>query len=256
MRTPTSTHISTSMTEHLALTRLLQLCSANLPIGGFAFSQGLEPAIEAGWISNKVELQQWVSTIMTEAMLNTDLPLLHKQRQAIVAGDAEAFNNNEDWICATRETSEILMAEKAIGSALLRLLKNLEFDQSAPTLKWLGEHKKLSFISSFAMASYLFELDTEATLTGFAWAFIDNQVAAGVKLIPLGQTDGQNLLFTLSTLIPTSVKQCIKNCESDTNRCNANATQLIDNTKIGQSLAGLAIASSKHEQQYSRLFRS
>jgi urease accessory protein len=244
------------MTEHLAYTRLLQLCSANLPIGGFAFSQGLEPAIEAGWVNNKAELQQWVSTIITEAMLNTDLPLLYKQRQAIVRGDAEAFNNNEDWVCATRETSEILMAEKAIGSALLRLLKNLEFDQSAPTLNWLEDHKKLSFISSFAMASYLFELDTETALTGFAWTFIDNQVAAGVKLIPLGQTDGQNLLFALSELIPSCVKQCVRNCENDLGKGHADATQLIDSTKIGQSLAGLAIASSKHEQQYSRLFRS
>jgi urease accessory protein len=244
------------MTDHLALTRLLQLCSANLPIGGFAFSQGLESAIEQGWISNKAELQSWVSTMMLEAISNTDLPLLYKQRQAITENDANVFNSNEDWVCATRETSEILMAEKAIGSALLRLLKNLEFDQGAPKIEWFGSYKKLSFISSFAMASYLFELDIEMALTGFAWAFIDNQVAAAVKLIPLGQTDGQNLLFTLSQLIPECVQQCVKSYDAQSTNYNASVAQLIGTTSIGQSLAGLAIASSKHEQQYSRLFRS
>lgn len=244
------------MTDHLALTRLLQLCSANLPIGGFAFSQGLESAIEEGWITNKTELQNWVSTMMLEAMSNTDLPLLYKQRQAIAENDAVTFNCNEQWACATRETSEILMAEKAMGAALLRLLKNLEFDQSAPTLQWFGSHKKLSFVSSFAMASYMFDLSTEMALTGFAWAFVDNQVAAAVKLIPLGQTDGQNLLFTLSKLIPTCVEQCIKSCEANSHNSSANVMQLLDTTNIGQSLAGMSIASSKHEQQYSRLFRS
>jgi len=240
------------MTDHLALTRLLQLCSANLPIGGFAFSQGLESAIEQGWISNKSDLQNWVSTTLAEAMSNTDLLLLYKQRQAISQLDAASFANNEDLICATRETSEILMAEKAIGSALLKLLRNLEFSSGAATLEWLANHQKLSYISSFAMASYLFELDIEMTLTGFAWAFVDSQVAAGIKLIPLGQTDGQNLLFTLTQLIP----KCVGHCLLNNNSTCADAAQSLGITNIGQSLTGLAIASSKHEQQYSRLFRS
>jgi urease accessory protein len=232
------------MTKYLALPRLLQLCSANLPIGGFAFSQGLETAVDLGWISTRDDLYHWVATMLQESITKTDLALLLKQRQAICDNDWNCFDDNEQWVCATRETSEILMAECAMGNALLRLLKNLRFKEDCsemPTLLLDIEHyPKLSFVSSFAIASHLFELDIEMTLYGFTWTFIDNQVAAGLKLIPLGQTDGQNLLFSLSQLVP--------NCVSNT--LNAQTST------IGQSLAGLAIASSRHEQQYSRLFRS
>jgi urease accessory protein len=209
------------VTNYLALPRLLQLCSANLPIGGFAFSQGLETAIDLGWISTKKDLYNWVATILHESITKTDLALLHRQWQALYDNDLNSFDDNEHLVFATRETSELLAAECAMGSALIRLITNLK-------------------VSSFAIASHLFELDMEMTLYGFTWTFIDNQVAAGLKLIPLGQTDGQNLLFSLSNHIPE--------CVSITLRQQTNS--------IGQSMAGLAIASSLHEQQYSRLFRS
>jgi urease accessory protein len=232
------------VTNYLALPRLLQLCSANLPIGGFAFSQGLETAIDLGWISTKKDLYNWVATILHESITKTDLALLHRQWQALYDNDLNSFDDNEHLVFATRETSELLAAECAMGSALIRLITNLKvkdhtFDRLSLPF-YIEHYPKLSFVSSFAIASHLFELDMEMTLYGFTWTFIDNQVAAGLKLIPLGQTDGQNLLFSLSNHIPE--------CVSITLRQQTNS--------IGQSMAGLAIASSLHEQQYSRLFRS
>lgn len=226
--------------NNLALTRLLQLCNPNLPIGGFSFSQGLESAIEKEWITNPTDLNEWVSTMLFESLGNTDLPLLAQQRNAIQSNDYKQFEKNEQLICATRETSEILMAEQAMGTAMLRLLKNLKGINHTEQPLWLTEFNKLSFISSFAIASHYFQLDIDTTLTGYAWTFIDFQIAAAVKLIPLGQTDGQNLLFEIAKKIPDCVTQ----------------SQSVQWGCIGQSLPGLAIASSWHEQQYSRLFRS
>ena len=228
------------MPSSLALTRLLQLCSANLPVGGFSFSQGLEQAVELGWVDSADTSYDWCHTYMHQAMLHSDLPLLAKQFDALQNHDLKDFAHNEDWITATRESSEILMADLAMGKAMLRLLSNLQDLQTHQHFAYIQQFRSLSFISSFALAACLFDVQQDDMLTGFTWTYIDNQIAAATKLVPLGQTQSQNLLFKLATFIP----HCVANYQTGP------ASQL------GQSLIGLSMASSWHEQQYSRLFRS
>ncbi|KXI30202.1 urease accessory protein UreF [Paraglaciecola hydrolytica] len=228
------------MTSSLALTRLLQLCSANLPVGGFSFSQGLEQAVELGWVDSAESTYDWCHTYLQQAMLRSDLPLLAAQFSALQNQELEDFAHNEDWIKATRESSEILMADLAMGKAMLRLLGNLDELQTHPYFAVMQDYQSLSFISSFALAACLFDVQHADMLTGFAWTYIDNQIAAATKLVPLGQTQSQNLLFKLAAVIP----HCVDNYQ------RGPASQL------GQSLVGLSMASSWHEQQYSRLFRS
>jgi urease accessory protein len=228
------------MTRQLALTRLLQLCSANLPVGGFSFSQGLEQAVELGWVDSADSTYNWCHTYLRQAMLHSDLPLLAKQFDALQDNNSTAFSQNESWIRATRESSELLMADQAMGKAMLRLLTNLDELQHSQYYSELQQHSTLSFISSFALAACFFDMQQEDMLTGFAWAYIDNQIAAATKLVPLGQTQSQNLLFKLATVIP--------HCVTDYQRGPVE--------ELGQSLVGLSMASSWHEQQYSRLFRS
>ena len=228
------------MTSSLAITRLLQLCSANLPVGGFSFSQGLEQAVELGWVDSADSTYDWCHTYLQQAMLCSDLPLLAAQSSALQKHDLANFSHNEDWIKATRESSEILMADLAMGKAMLRLLGNLHELQTHQHFRVIQQFSSLSFISSFALAAGLFDMQQDDMLTGFAWTYIDNQIAAATKLVPLGQTQSQNLLFKLAAVIP----HCVDNYQSGP------ASQL------GQSLVGLSMASSWHEQQYSRLFRS
>ena len=126
---PTSTVVTpiTTMTDTAALqsARLLQLCSANLPVGGFSFSQGLEQAVERGWIDSAEALHDWLRVFLQTSVSHTDLPLLGAQYDAVSSGCSKTFEEQDAWVAATRESAEILLAEQAMGKALKRLLNNL-----------------------------------------------------------------------------------------------------------------------------------
>jgi urease accessory protein len=100
--------------------------------------------------------------------------------------------------------------------------------------------KNVSFVSAFTVAAYVFTLTLNETQSGFCWTYIDNQVAAATKLVPLGQTQAQNLLFEITEQVEQALK--IANALTD--------------DEIGASLPHLAMASAWHETQYTRLFRS
>lgn len=230
------------MTDSSAISsaRLLQLCSANLPIGGFSFSQGLEQAVERGWVNSAESLESWVSVLLTSSVAQSDIPLLKAQFEAIALADHSRFASQDGWVAATRESEELLMAEQAMGKALLRLLKNLTDKPTGTATCWVDNTTAQCFISQFALAAHIFGLSLTACLSGYVWTLLDNQVAAGTKLIPLGQTDGQNLLFRLTRGIENTLMI---------------GTQ-VPLDEVGQSLPSLAMSSSWHAHQYSRLFRS
>jgi urease accessory protein len=126
-----------------------------------------------------------------------------------------------------------------MGKALIRLLKQLDTVDSEPYSE-LFKQAENSFVSVFAIAAYLFQLDLISAQSGYCWTYLDNQVAAATKLVPLGQTQAQNLLFELSEKVSGAI--CIAND--------------IEDDDIGASLPRLAMASAWHETQYTRLFRS
>jgi urease accessory protein len=223
----------------LKLNRLLQLCSANLPVGGFSFSQGLEYAVEMNWINGSKSTFEWIELNLSESLARTDLAILKRLYQALENGDFGAFKLANQLLIACRESQELRFADLAMGKAFVRLLKQLDSLDSEPYSALLNE-LELSFVSVFAISAYLCELDLSAAQSGFCWTYIDNQVAAATKLVPLGQTQAQNLLFDLSAKVDHLL--CIAN-------------QLKDH-EIGGSLPRLAMASAWHETQYTRLFRS
>jgi urease accessory protein len=241
----TATVIPIHMTENtvsqspLRLNRLLQLCSANLPVGGFSFSQGLEYAVEMGWIHNPTSTKDWISFNLNQAITYTDLALLKRLQQALIEDNFASFHKWNQHALACRESNELYLADVAMGKALMRLLKDIQGIDSQHYAA-LIKQKEISFVSAFALSAYLFGLELSTMQSGFCWAYIDNQVAAATKLVPLGQTQGQNLLFELSEQVEGAINQ---------------ANQ-VDDDNIGASLPRLAMASAWHETQYTRLFRS
>ncbi|MBU3005780.1 urease accessory protein UreF [Paraglaciecola arctica] len=225
--------------EPLRLNRLLQLCSANLPVGGFSFSQGLEYAVEMGWVHNAVSTKEWIGFNLAHSITNTDLALLNRLQKTLAENDFSGFVKWNQHALACRESNELYLADVAMGKALMRLLKDIQSIDSQHYSTLIKE-KQISFVSAFALAGYLFGLELATMQSGFCWAFIDNQVAAATKLVPLGQTQGQNLLFELSEQVEQAIEQ---------------ANQINDDN-IGSSLPRLAMASAWHETQYTRLFRS
>jgi len=222
------------MPNSLATLRLLQLCSSNLPVGGYSFSQGLEYALEQGWLKTTNDVAEWVEVIINESLAQQDLPLLLRLKQAYATDDKQAFETWRDFLLATRESAEMLQAEVVMGQAMYRLLNSLEIE----TQGYRGE--QLSYIAGFAIAAQHWGLSDNEALQGYLWTWLENQVAAAIKLLPMGQTDGQKMLLKQSEKIPHAVSRALAMTDDN----------------IGANLPGLAMASAWHETQYSRLFRS
>ncbi len=226
------------MITDLPLLRLMQLSSASLPVGGYSFSQGLEHAIDAGWISNQTQTTDWITLVMHESLAKVDLPLLFRLSEALQAKDDLGFHYWNATVLACRETEELLLTETAMGEALSRLLENLELplpENPSPETK-----NTISFIAMFAAAAHHWSIDKHNAAVGYLWSWLENQIAAATKLVPLGQTAAQQLLIELGKEITTIIHTAEGYGDDD----------------IGSSLPGLAMASSWHETQYSRLFRS
>lgn len=222
-------------TTDASLLRLLQLSSAALPVGGYSFSQGLEFAVDEGWIKDEAEVAQWLSLQLSESLAGVDLPLLRRQSAALASGDLSGFIYWNDYALACRETSELRLTDTAMGSALIRLLVDLGMSNTVP--KSLDA---ISFVSGFALAAAFWEIDVGAASHGYCWSWLENQVAAATKLVPLGQTSAQRLLGQMQAFIPDAIEH----------------SETVNDNAIGASLPALAMASAWHETQYSRLFRS
>ncbi len=224
------------MTEPLALLRLMHLISPTLPIGSFTYSQGIEWAVEAGWIEDVNSLQAWLGSQLNNSITHLELPLLKRLYGAWQADDLVAV---ESWIAisnASRETSELLLEEKNRGRALTDLLIALELPQAAAHKPLLSQ----SQVVAFAFASCSWQVPLEQAAYGYAWSWLENLVLSAVKIIPLGQTQGQKVLHQMTPLLLAAVEHGLS----------------VADEEMGAALPALAIASSRHETQYTRLFRS
>lgn len=225
--------------DPIKLNKLLQLCSANLPVGGFSFSQGLEYAVEMGWLTSPTTTANWININLEESIAHTDLAILKRLFTALAEHDLDTFTYWNNHLIACRESHELLLSDLAMGKALIRLIKQLD-NIDTSHYQAIINLKEISFVSAFSLSAYLFNLDLISTQSGYCWTYIDNQVAAATKLVPLGQTQAQNLLFQLTENTQLIIEKANNVADDD----------------IGTSLPHLAMASAWHETQYSRLFRS
>ncbi len=217
-----------------ALLHLLYLASPALPVGAYAYSQGLEYAIDSQTLKTPEAVADWLAHLLQKGLGALDLPLLLRLHAAFSAGDSAKLNHWNNELRAFRETGELLLEDEQMGEALWRLLDAL----NAPRLE--PSPIKPCFATAFARAGCHFGINASDLATAFAFSWLENQVAAATKLLPLGQTQAQKLLLQLLPAIPQAVAAALACADGD----------------LGQSLPGLAEASSRHEYQYSRLFRS
>ncbi|MFM2482078.1 urease accessory protein UreF [Celerinatantimonas sp. YJH-8] len=225
--------MATTLTD-LSLLRLMHLSSAALPVGGYSFSQGLEFSIDQGTLTTPEQIADWLSAQLRYSLAYIDLPLLERVYQALSDDDLGALRRYNDWLLACRESFELHQADTAMGAALARLLPN--FGIELPDF----DNPQLSYVSLYALAAWHWQIPYPQCATGFLSAWLENQVAAATKLVPLGQTQAQKLIHQLQPQLIQTI---------------AFATQL-DETQIGMGLPMFGILSAHHETQYSRLFRS
>jgi urease accessory protein len=225
----------TSTDRRLALLRLCHLVSPALPVGAYAYSQGLEYAVEAGWIDDEESTWHWLQGLSRHAQGTLDLPILLRLQRSWLSSDLPAVRGWTAQLMAARETAELRAEERHLGSALARVLCTLDFDEAED---WVAG--EATFATLFSLAAARWHIAETDALCGYLWAWTENQVLAAIKLVPLGQSAGQRLLHRLAGSMPDIV---------------AHAETLADD-EIGVSAIAPAFASALHESQYSRLFRS
>jgi urease accessory protein len=226
----------TVMVTDLALLRLLQLVSPGLPIGMYCYSQGLERVVDDGWVTNAAEAGEWIGGLMDSCLNRIDLPILARLYDAWEYGNVERVVYWSRTLMACRETAELRAEDRQTGQALARLLDSLAITDMQPWIRM--PEATLATVFSFAAVNW--DIPKRETAIGYLWSWLENQVLCAVKLVPLGQVAGQRLLTDLAAKIPALVDEALGLADID----------------IGGSAFGLALASSRHEMQYSRLFRS
>jgi urease accessory protein len=218
------------------LARLLQLASPALPVGAYSYSQGLEAAVDAGLVSDLATADRWIGDVFELSVAVMEAPIAWRLMTAWNAGDIPAARRWNDEFLASRETAELRAETVQMGYSLRRLARELGIG-GAPALE---DWEEVSFPAAFAFVACAWGIAPEDALAGYLWAWLENQVLAAVKTVPLGQTDGQRLLLALGGRIASSLRH---------------AASVADDN-LANFAPGLAILSARHETQYSRIFRS
>ncbi len=218
-----------------SLHRLLQLVSPSLPVGAFAYSQGLEWAVEQGWVHHEASLEAWLAELLRQPMTHLEIPLLGRLHRAAERDNSQALSSWTAYLLASRETRELRQEERQRGRALAVLLRELDVIADAE-----AAIARDSQLTGFALAAAKWEIPLADAALGHLWSWLENGVLCGIKLIPLGQSAGQRILARLSPRLPAFVASGLA----------------LDDDEIGAGCAAQLIASSRHETQYTRLFRS
>jgi urease accessory protein len=219
-----------------ALLRMLQLSSSLCPIGAFAYSQGLETAIERGWVTSESELREWLLGLGAHALSRLDLPLLLQAHGAALNADQRRLIGIAERVLASREAREFADQERQLGRSLASVLVNLGADAAEP----FRGHPSASHVVCFAIGAVFFGLDAELAMTGYCFAWCEQQISAASRLVPLGHMAAQRALSRVLTHVPQWLT----------------LARTLPAEQIGSSTPGLAMSLAWHETQYTRLFRS
>ncbi len=227
------------MMQSLALVRLLQLSSPALPIGAYSYSQGLEWAIESGAVHDEASTRRWIGDLLELNLGRFEAPWLADMLGAWQVEDIEQLKTLDADFVASRETAELSAETLQMGYSLRRLLEDMTNFPEAPRVL-LREIQQPSFPLAWSAAASAWQVPAEEALTAYLWSWAENQVMAALKAVPLGQTAGQRILLALGGRIPEIAQRAMT----------------LSDEEVSNFSPGFAIASSRHETQYSRLFRS
>ena len=225
---------------NLQLVRLLHLASPALPVGAFSYSQGLEWAVESGAVTSEAAAQAWIRDALHFALARCEAPALIGLLRAWRGTDAsEVARLNAEFI-ATRETAELRAETLQMGYSLARLLRDLP-DTPEHTKAALLSLSEIAFPTPWAAAAAHWQIEEADAANAYLWAWLENQVMAAVKLVPLGQTAGQRMLVALAEDLPALAQEAVRRADSE---------------DWENFTPGMTLASCLHETQYTRLFRS
>lgn len=230
--------MSTDIAQSLRLLRLLQLVSPSLPVGAYSYSEGLETLTQTGSIADRDTLQHWLRQELQVGAAQMEGAMVVRAYRALQGEDAMlGLRYWNQWYGAVRETEELRNQSLQMGRSMMKVLQGLDssgdFDRLLLEERW-------HFPIAFAIAAVAWEIALPDALLGYFQSWSSNLIAAGIKLIPLGQTDGQRIGWAMQEPIAAAVL----------------AVLALEDDDLGSCGWGVALASMQHEVLYSRLFRS
>jgi urease accessory protein len=224
------------------LTRLLAWLSPAFPIGGYTYSHGIEYAVEAGHIAKRADLVRWIEAILAHGAGRTDAVLFAAAYRAVEAGDEAALGWAAERADVLRGSSELALESSAQGTAFLSTVRNTWPPENLG--RWaevlVANGRPPAHAVAVAVVTACSGMPVEMALAGFLQAFAANLVSAGVRLVPLGQTDGQRAIAELDPIIHHATHGAL-------------GARIED---LGGRAPLIDWAAMAHETQYTRLFRS
>jgi urease accessory protein len=222
--------------NHAALYRLMTWLSPAYPVGAFAYSSGIEWAVEAGDISDAGTMRDWLSVMLAEGAGFCDGVLLaHAWRAVQAAGDLQAV---AELAAAFAPTRERFLETTAQGNAFVEASRA---SWPCPALEQLMQCGcPIAYPVAVGATAAGHYIPLEQVLPAYLQALLSNWTSAGIRLVPLGQTDGQRILAALEAAVSTTAERALGASLDD----------------MGSSAFRADLASARHETQYSRLFRS
>jgi urease accessory protein len=238
MATRTSTTVDTSAAEaEASLLPLILWLSPAFPVGAFAYSHGLEWAVEAGDIADARDLEAWLTDLLALGSLRADATLFASAFRATADEDWPTLLETNTLAVALAFSAERRLETTAQGAAFVGAARG-PWDCEA--LRRLAAEERIAYPAAVAAVAAGHGLPLAASLEAFVLALVANLVSAVVRLGPIGQSDGQTILAALLPRI----------------RALANEATLSSLADLGSAAFRSDIAAMRHETQYSRLFRS
>lgn len=210
--------------------------SPAFPVGAYAYSHGLEWAVEDGDIEDEASLLAWLEDTLTLGAGRNDAILLAQAYRAL--GDRASFAAVNDLALALAPSQELRLETAQQGRSFLdAILAAWPKDELADAAKHIGE---IAYPVAVGLAAAAHKIPLNIALPAFVLAFAQNLVSAAIRSAPIGQTAGQRVIHALTPRIEKLA-------------ADAETLTLDD---IGGAVFRADLGSFKHETQYTRLFRS
>ena len=221
------------------LLTLLQLSSPALPVGAYSYSEGIETLATQGMVANGADLLHWLTQELTWGAIRVETAIMGWGYEAAAQRDSATIARWNDWLSAFRETEELRSQSWQMGRSLLRLFTDLEPELAVDLPEDMGRGN-WNYAIVYGLVAQAWQVPLDAAGLAYLQSWAANLVSAGVRVVPLGQTEGQRLMRQLAMPLQKAQGEVQAMTEADLSACSW----------------GVSLASMQHETQYSRLFRS